>query len=129
MKHEIEIVVRSYELDILGHVNNAVYLHYLEHARVTLLNQSGVDFTKMREDGQMMVIAETQLKFRAQAFMADELVVTTEVALEGIRLIFKQKIHRKSDQKLIADAVNTIVVLNQRGRPAMPPDWVIAKLT
>ena len=29
----LEIVVRDYELDSEGIVNNAVYLHYLEHTR------------------------------------------------------------------------------------------------
>ena len=28
-----ELQVRSYELDFYGHVNNAIYLNYLEYAR------------------------------------------------------------------------------------------------
>ena len=33
MKTRFEFNVRGYELDSFGHVNNAVYLNYLEQAR------------------------------------------------------------------------------------------------
>jgi len=36
--------VRDYECDLQGIVNNAVYLHYLEHTRHEFLKQSGIDF-------------------------------------------------------------------------------------
>ena len=34
MTQTIEVEVRSYELDSYNHVNNAVYLNYLEYARM-----------------------------------------------------------------------------------------------
>jgi acyl-CoA thioesterase FadM len=33
----IKIKVCSYEIDVLGHANNAVYFNYHEHARVEYL--------------------------------------------------------------------------------------------
>ena len=41
MKHITELSVRSYECDSYGHVNNAVYLNYLEFARMDFLDASG----------------------------------------------------------------------------------------
>lgn len=35
----LEIAVRDYELDSEGIVNNAVYLHYLEHSRHAFVKQ------------------------------------------------------------------------------------------
>ena len=41
---ETVIPVRSYELDFAGIVNNAVYLNYLEEARLDFLRQHNFDF-------------------------------------------------------------------------------------
>ena len=34
MKHATRLTVRPYECDSYGHVNHAVYVNYLEHARI-----------------------------------------------------------------------------------------------
>ncbi len=40
----LEIAVRDYELDSEGIVNNAIYLHYLEHTRHAFVKQEGIPF-------------------------------------------------------------------------------------
>ena len=57
LRWQTEISVRSYELDFYGVVNNAVYLHYLEEARLDLLRQLGIDFFKMAAEGTVPVVA------------------------------------------------------------------------
>lgn len=39
---QVRIKVRGYELDTQGHVNQAEYLHYAEHARWELLQAAGI---------------------------------------------------------------------------------------
>ena len=55
--------VRSYELDIQGHVNYAVYLNYLEYARVAALEQVGLRFDDYIKKGIYIVIVEVNIKF------------------------------------------------------------------
>jgi len=43
--------VRSYELDAQGHVNYAVYLSYLEYARVATMQQLGLPFEHYFQKG------------------------------------------------------------------------------
>ena len=45
--------VRSYECDSYGHVNNAVYLNYLEFARMSALFEKGFTLEKMKEKGYL----------------------------------------------------------------------------
>ena len=43
---EIELQVRDYECDIQGIVNNANYMHYLEHCRHQFLQSAGLSFAQ-----------------------------------------------------------------------------------
>ncbi len=53
--------VRSFELDGLGHVNNANYLVYLEHTRHKFLEEIGIDIHKLRAKGTTLVIFRTEI--------------------------------------------------------------------
>ena len=53
--------VRGYELDSNGHVNNAVYLTYMEEARIAFLSQAS------EEDALGMVVARIEIDFRSPA--------------------------------------------------------------
>ena len=48
---ELPMKVRDYEVDSEGIVNNAVYLHYLEHTRHEFCEMAGISFRKMHESG------------------------------------------------------------------------------
>ena len=49
--YETRMEVRDYECDIEGIVNNANYLHYLEHTRHRFLRQAGLSFAEMHQRG------------------------------------------------------------------------------
>ena len=49
MTHECELEARSYECDAYGHVNNAVYLNYLEVARHEFMRHAGIRFDMGQE--------------------------------------------------------------------------------
>ncbi len=38
----VRVTVRGYETDVQGHLNQAVYLNYAEHARWSLLQAAGI---------------------------------------------------------------------------------------
>ena len=44
-------MVRDYECDIEGIVNNANYLHYIEHTRHLFLKERGLSFAEMHNKG------------------------------------------------------------------------------
>ena len=76
---EHEIDVRFRDCDALGHVNNAVYLTYLEQARFAhwqrLTGTSGIPRT--------FILARVECDYRAQATAGDRLVVRLRVAAVG----------------------------------------------
>ena len=49
--YELPIKVRDYEVDAEGIVNNANYLHYLEHTRHEFCEEAGLSFREMHARG------------------------------------------------------------------------------
>ena len=57
-RFELEMEVRDYECDIQGIVNNANYLHYMEHTRHKFIKTIGLDFAGLHERGIDVAAAE-----------------------------------------------------------------------
>lgn len=76
MAFSVPITVRGYELDINGHLNQAVYLQYAEHARWELLRASGLPGEKMVAAGIGPVVLEQTVKYQRELHLGDEVSVT-----------------------------------------------------
>jgi acyl-CoA thioester hydrolase len=77
------IHVRFSDCDPLGHVNNAVYLTYLEQARIVLWRQQVGALSRRRPDGtrgEGFILARAEIDFRSQAHDGDELEVRLALA-------------------------------------------------
>jgi len=75
----LRVRVRHYEMDALGHVNNAVYLHYVEEAAIEHARQLGFDEARWRELGGAWVVRRHEIDYRVAAVAGDELDVTTRI--------------------------------------------------
>mgnify|MGYP003288072527 CR=1 FL=1 len=72
MAHEKEIEIRWRDVDGYGHVNNAVFLTYLEEARDEWLERAlGAD-----GDAWDYVIARVEVDFRRELTLADDRIVS-----------------------------------------------------
>lgn len=115
--------VRTFECDFYGHVNNAIYLNYLEFARMELLESKGLHLTRLKDMGFMIVIRRIEIRFKSPALAQEQLAIRTSVKeYQRASGTFHQKIIRLPDQKLIAEADVNWVVVNPQGKPvAIPP--------
>jgi len=75
MTHCTHLIVRSYECDSNGHVNHAVYVNYLEHARVEFLQAGGFDYPALGRAGFGMVIARLEIAYHLPAYAGDALAI------------------------------------------------------
>jgi acyl-CoA thioester hydrolase len=112
----VRIVVRGYELDTQGHLNQAVYLSYTEHARWELLRAAGITQDALLESGIGPVALETTIRYRRELRGGDEVDVSCEFAF-GERRTFqlKQSITRV-DGVLAAEIVAVAGLLDLRER-------------
>ncbi len=120
-EHRTTLSVRSYECDSYGHVNNAVYLNYLEVARHEMLAALGMDYAGMRSSGFGLVVARIDIRYRRPAIEGDALTILSR-ATKRLRVggIIAQRILK--GEELIAEADVTWVSIDARGRAAPMPD-------
>ena len=125
--YELEFFVRDYECDLLGVVNNAVYQHYLEHARHEFMHSAGIDFAKLHDEGIDPIVARVEIDYKYPLISRDKFVVCINIHREGrLRFVFDQDIYRLPDEQIILNG-KVIGVCLQNGRPVVP-DKVIEVL-
>ena len=118
--YETEMVVRDYECDLQGIVNNAVYQNYLEHARHEFLHEIGLSFDQLCRDGIDAVVIRIELDYKLPLRPRDEFIVKLGMRKKGrIRFLFDQAIFRKADGQLVLEG-QVHAVLTREGRPIAP---------
>jgi len=91
--------VRHYEMDALGHVNNAIYLHYLEQAAYEHSVAAGFSDERTRALGGMWIVRRHEIEYLRPATAGDVLhVVTWAVEFKGARAVRDYAIHRYEGQ-------------------------------
>jgi acyl-CoA thioester hydrolase len=125
--YELPFVVRDYELDLQGIVNNAVYQNYLEHARHEYLKEKGLNFQQLHIDGFDAMVIRAEIDYKKSLVSNDHFLVKIGIEREGrLRLIFNQLIIRTSDNAVIVKAKIVVAcVVNQR---PIEPIMVLEKL-
>lgn len=123
--HQLELKVRDYECDLQGHVNNAVYQNYLEHARHEFLLSRGIDFAALAAEGVNLVVIRAELDYQLPLRSGDRFRITTGVErISPVRFAFLQQIQRLADSRPVVRGRIIGTALNQRGRPQLPPGFV-----
>jgi len=117
------VKVRSYEMDSFGHVNNAVYLQYLEFARCEYLEQVGLSFNDFDRWKRYPVVVHTSMDYRRPARFGDTLVVKGGVSEWGrLRWTMRYQITNAKTGAVVMDARQIFVFLDEDGRPVPVPE-------
>lgn len=125
---QVRIGVRSYEVDVNGHVNHAVYHQYGEHARMEHFRAAGLSQAAMFGQGVTVVLLSTTVAFRAELVAGEEIVVDSAMTFgEGKSFTMRHQIvrHRDvdgavTDPMLAADVDCTLGLLDTTARRLVP---------
>ncbi|HMM43837.1 MAG TPA: acyl-CoA thioesterase [Thermomicrobiales bacterium] len=78
--------VRHYEADALGHVNNATWLHYLEHAAIEHSAALGYSIERFAALGGAFIVRRHEIEYLRPAAPGDTIqVLTWPVCFEGAK--------------------------------------------
>lgn len=123
-EHEIE--VRFRDCDAMGHVNNAVYLSYLEQARFAywqrLTGATGIP--------RSFIVARVEIDYRAPITLDDRIVVRLRVSAVGrSSFTLEYEVLNARTRAVVATARTVQVMYEYEARKPVPiSDDVRAKL-
>lgn len=116
----LPIEVRSTEIDVMGHVNNAKYLEYLEWGREEWYNQAKLPFDEFTAMGIGTVTVSIHIQYRKEATLGEKLMVKTKPLRCGnSSFVFFQEIHNEK-KEVIADAEVISVTIDLQNRKSKP---------
>lgn len=113
--------VRFRDLDPMGHVNNAVFLTYIEQARAALLAEVGA--ATGLED-MNMIVARVEIDFRAPVRFGQEVEISVHASRFGTKS-FDLDYELRVDGELVAEAKSVQVAYDYARREPvpLPADW------
>lgn len=143
---EIAMQARFHEADLLGHVNNAVYLHYMEQAAIEHATYLGLSVEASRALGGVFVARRHEIEFLRAAYPGDVVRVRTWLMEpHGARITRCYQIYRADDlatepftgrvprpapplspQAVLVRAVTEWVFMSENGRPRRIPEGILA---
>ena len=107
---EMPLKVRDYEVDSQGIVNNANYLHYLEHTRHEFCESRGLSFRQLQVQGVDPVVNRIEIEYHTPLHLGETMTSKLWLEREGVRFLFHQDIYAPTGS-LAASAVVSIVAL------------------
>jgi acyl-CoA thioester hydrolase len=117
---ELSISVSAEDIDQMNHVNNVVYLRWVQD--VSEGHWLALATAQMLEE-YFWVAIRHEIDYKNQGFLGDELMLRTYLkSYGGARSMRTVQIIRKSDQKLLVESLTTWILMSKiTNKPARIP--------
>jgi YbgC/YbaW family acyl-CoA thioester hydrolase len=110
------------DCDMLGHLNHATMLNFLERARWALLEPQ-IDIRNWSKQPVFSVVRHVDIGYLAQSMPGEDLVIRSGLlAIRRTSYIIKQEVRKVGGDALVAQASIVFVAIDQEGRPVPVPD-------
>ncbi len=116
------LTVRTYELDGFRHVNNAVFVQYLEAARGEMILSAGLEYADFHRWEAYPVVARLEAEYFRPAHADDDLEIECSVVeTKRTRFTVQYRIRRIKDDALILRASTVHAFVRPDGKPVRVP--------
>ena len=122
----IQLRVRHYEMDALGHVNNAVYQSYLEQAAIEHSEHLGLTLDNYRQLSSVFVMRRLAIDYLRPAIAGDYLDITTWIQeVRGSRAVRRYEIRKRDNLLVVTAEALWVWVESASMRPRAIPQKVV----
>jgi YbgC/YbaW family acyl-CoA thioester hydrolase len=119
---EVTFHIYPTDCDMLGHLNHATMLSFLERARWALLEPQ-VDVRNWARQPAYSVVRHVDIGYLAQSHPGEDLVVRSGLlAVKTTSYIIRQEVRKARDNTRVAEANIVFVAIDQDGKPVRVPD-------
>ena len=121
---EVTFHIYPTDCDMLGHLNHATMLNFLERARWALLEPQ-INIRDWAKQPVFSVVRHVDIGYLAQSRPGEDLVIRSGLlAIKRTSYIIKQDVRIVSTNQLVAEASIVFVAVNQEGHPVpVPESW------
>lgn len=127
--HTTFVKVRYSETDQMGFVHHSNYAQYLEIARLEWLEQLGISYKWMEENGVMLPVYNLNTTFKKSALFDDRLKIETSLRnIPTVRIMFDYKVYNQNEELLTVASTELIFINTKTGRPMRCPKYILEKL-
>ena len=121
---EVTFHIYPTDCDMLGHLNHATMLNFLERARWALLEPQ-IDIRHWAKQPVFSVVRHVDIGYLAQSLPGEDLVVRSGLlAIRNTSYIVRQDVRKVGSGTTVAEANIVFVTIGQDGRPVkVPEQW------
>jgi YbgC/YbaW family acyl-CoA thioester hydrolase len=121
---EVTFHIYPTDCDMLGHLNHATMLNFLERARWELLEPQ-IDVRHWAKQSVFSVVRHVDIGYLAQSRPGEDLVIRSGLlAIRRTSYIIKQEVRKVGSDALVAEASIVFVAIDQQGLPVpVPESW------
>ncbi len=127
--HYSFVKVRYAETDQMGVVHHGNYAQYLEIARIEWLEELGISYKSLEEEGVMLPVFELNVKYHKPVTFDEKLKIETRLReLPNVKIIFDYSIYNEKGEK-VTSAITVLVFMDAKTRkPIRCPGNILEKL-
>ncbi|HOM15870.1 MAG TPA: thioesterase family protein [Thermoguttaceae bacterium] len=126
-EHTVQFRIRYSETDAMGTYYNSRALEWFEYGRTELLRALGKPYREMEAQGLWMPVREAHVEYLSPARYDDLLTMRCRLYRSGpARFRFDVEVVHAESGRLVCRGWTEHVVLDHRGRPIRPPEWLLA---
>ena len=75
-----QLTVYPFHIDAMGHVNNTIYVQWMEIGRVRLLDAAGLPMSQIMQQGFGPVLVDTRISYKRPLFLGDSITASIWVS-------------------------------------------------
>lgn len=107
-----------YETDQMGIIHHSNYIRWMESARIWAMQQMGIDYKQMEEDGVISPVLEISCQYKSMVHFGDTVLILPRITFyNGIKLELSYEIVDKFSGELRTIGNSKHCFLEQSGRP------------
>ncbi len=127
--HISSLRVRYSETDQMGVVHHGNYAQYFEMARIEWLEELGISYKSLEEQGIMLPVYRLEVNYKKPALFDDQLYIETSlVEKPGVKIDFEYTLKNEAGE-VLTTAETTLVFLDAATRrPIRCPEIILQAL-